>query len=583
MKTATLFTKFVIVEGQYEFREILERFGNPFYEPIITPLRKMLEDGNQKGFDEGKSKLPAVTFCAPHEGGRDKKHRTGYNKVIIGDIDHISESDMPVIRQKIISCDCVLACFVSPSGHGLKFIVPVSSGEEDHLLAFNSVMQFFELLLDIKIDRSGKDISRLCYVTYDPDIYVNWNAKIFDPYMGKGKPVYPPKPVGPVLKGDNVVDPGSIKKDLPLDGDPVLTIAGNRNVSEEGRQQSAPLQVRESFYDMYTRCIEYTERYYQYVDGQRNAFTYALSCNLLKAGMDESFTLSLLLKDFNFNEREVRNCVKSAYSRNISDRAAGSHFMYNPGSQTTPVSQTDVPAPDRASRRKSEREQKKLELTGVTAGQTAPPIQNYAEAPDILPEKKKKIQGPQYTFDEVEAYIRANYETRNNIVSGRLEWRFAHTNTPFMEMDDVVVNSLFCDLHHMGQFIPINTLHLLLNSKFSPPINPFIEYFNGLTWDGVTDYIGQLAATVKTHDEKHWNGCLKKWIVAFAAGMVVDKIINHTVIVLIGDQGIGKTTFIRRILPEALSEYLGTSTMLTDNKDTSIQLSECGLIILDEI
>jgi predicted P-loop ATPase len=99
----------------------------------------------------------------------------------------------------------------------------------------------------------------------------------------------------------------------------------------------------------------------------------------------------------------------------------------------------------------------------------------------------------------------------------------------------------------------------------------------------VTDYIGQLAATVKTHDEKHWNVCLRKWIVAFAAGMMVDKIINHTVIVLIGDQGVGKTTWIRRLLTEALSDYMGTSTVLNDSKDTSIQLSECGLIILDEI
>ena len=53
-----------------------------------------------------------------------------------------------------------------------------------------------------------------------------------------------------------------------------------------------------------------------------------------------------------------------------------------------------------------------------------------------------------------------------------------------------------------------------------------------------------------------------------------DKIINHTVFVLIVNQRIGEITFIRRLLPEALSEYMGTSTMLSDNKDTSIQLSE---------
>jgi hypothetical protein len=101
--------------------------------------------------------------------------------LIIIDADHIPESKMPEIRQKLKNCYCVLSFFTSPSDHGLKILVPVSTGPEEHLLAFNSVAQFLELLLDFKIDRSGKDISRLCYVTHDPEIYVNWNAKIFDP------------------------------------------------------------------------------------------------------------------------------------------------------------------------------------------------------------------------------------------------------------------------------------------------------------------------------------------------------------------------------------------------------------------
>ena len=135
---------------------------------IIDPLRNMLATGDQKGFDEGKSKLPAVTFCATYDGKRTPENRTGYNKVIIGDIDHIPDTDMHRIRKTLNNCELVLASFLSPSGHGLKFLVRVSTDVEDHLQAFNSVIQFFELILDTKIDRSGKDLARLCYVTYDP-------------------------------------------------------------------------------------------------------------------------------------------------------------------------------------------------------------------------------------------------------------------------------------------------------------------------------------------------------------------------------------------------------------------------------
>ena len=62
-----------------------------------------------------------------------------------------------------------------------------------------------------------------------------------------------------------------------------------------------------------------------------------------------------------------------------------------------------------------------------------------------------------------------------------------------------------------------------------------------------------------------------------------DKVINHTVIVFSGKQGIGKTTWVERLVPKQLKEYLFSGTINPNNKDTLVQLSECMLINLDEL
>ena len=438
---------------------------------------------------------------------------------------------------------------------GLKFVVQVSTGVSEHLNAFNSVMHYYELITGVKIDRSGKDVTRLCFVSFDPNAYYNPNARVFEPLSSAGK-------------GVEVVRP--LKTVPPAGEDP--------------------------FVDLYGQCIAQTLRFFHFVEGQRNEFVFHLALQLRKAGQDERFTLSVLLQDYNFNEREVRACVRSAYSYAISDAAPGSRVIYKPVQQPPTGKEDPQPGPRSVSQNDATNGVKSVGYpSATTPGKKAKVKKTDKQADndtvassdqiDQPAAKPKKIKGQQYTLEAVEAYIRKHYETRNNLVTGMVEWRVAHSNAAFIQMDDNMVNSLFCDLHHMYQFIPINTLHILLNSKFSPPVNPFIDYFYNLdAWDGVTDYIGQLVATVKTHDDLYWDRLFRKWFVAMVASLLVDKIINHN-----GHRACWRARDredqLDKIVTSGmpLKEYVGTTTLLTDSKDTSIQLSECALIILDEL
>jgi predicted P-loop ATPase len=62
-----------------------------------------------------------------------------------------------------------------------------------------------------------------------------------------------------------------------------------------------------------------------------------------------------------------------------------------------------------------------------------------------------------------------------------------------------------------------------------------------------------------------------------------EKMINQTMLVLTGKQGIGKTSWLLDLVPEQLKSYVFSGTINPDNKDTLIYLSECMLLNLDEL
>ena len=81
-----------------------------------------------------------------------------------------------------------------------------------------------------------------------------------------------------------------------------------------------------------------------------------------------------------------------------------------------------------------------------------------------------------------------------------------------------------------------------------------------------------------------WRTCFKKWFVAMVASWMYDKVVNHQVLVLIGRQGIYKTTWLEHLIPPHLREYcckLANATEL--NKDDRLRIAEFGLINLDEL
>lgn len=155
---------------------------------------------------------------------------------------------------------------------------------------------------------------------------------------------------------------------------------------------------------------------------------------------------------------------------------------------------------------------------------------------------------PFSAMERVEKYLNTKYEFKFNEVSGKLIFKTKEEKI-FQPVLDYNLNSIIRELSMAGISYGLTSLRNLLMSDFTPVFNPFKEYLNKLPeWDG-TDYILQLTETVTTTDAKLWQFCFRKWLAAMIASLMHDPIVNHTVIVFSGKQGIGKSSFLINLIP----------------------------------
>jgi len=187
---------------------------------------------------------------------------------------------------------------------------------------------------------------------------------------------------------------------------------------------------------------------------------------------------------------------------------------------------------------------------------------------------------------KVELFLNERYIFRRNQITQKNEFR-KHDELLFKEMRDVDLNSLHMELLRNKVEIGFDAFNRLLISDFVEDYDPIELYFEQLEqWNGVTDHTKQLAASLKLKDPsytKQWEECLQRWLIGYVAGALDARAVNQTAIILVGPQGIGKSRWLNRLVPEELSKYRFVGTINPDNKDTQVYLSECMLINLDEL
>ena len=124
----------------------------------------------------------------------------------------------------------------------------------------------------------------------------------------------------------------------------------------------------------------------------------------------------------------------------------------------------------------------------------------------------------------------------------------------------------------------------VLNSDFSRLSHPVREYVEALpAWDSC-DRVKELCRHVTAQEPQYFEWTLHKWLVAAVATWMSDLSSNHEIFVLIGAQGIYKTTFFRHLLPPQLRIYFWENAHNSfSSKDDHLALAENCLVEIEEI
>jgi len=86
------------------------------------------------------------------------------------DFDHIT--DLSELKKTLLADTLIQSklLFISPSGDGLKWIVIIDLAHYTHLQWFRAIAHYLLVTYKLEVDASGKDISRACFLPYDPEV-----------------------------------------------------------------------------------------------------------------------------------------------------------------------------------------------------------------------------------------------------------------------------------------------------------------------------------------------------------------------------------------------------------------------------
>ena len=88
----------------------------------------------------------------------------------------------------------------------------------------------------------------------------------------------------------------------------------------------------------------------------------------------------------------------------------------------------------------------------------------------------------------------------------------------------------------------------------------------------------------RSEADRFWRQCFKKWFVAMVASWMKDEVVNHTVLVLVGRQGIFKTTWLDHLMPPELRAYSSKLPLSGQiSKDDRLRLCENAMLNIDEL
>lgn len=526
-----------------EWSEVAEIICGGSLKSSTEKYRKMIANNLEKNAQKVKQWMPALSPVVQCNGGRRRQHFVGLTGVGMCDFDHLSNVDTAF--RKACEDNHAFLVYRTISGNGVRVLFRVEFKDPEGIPdlqkyrgdapGFALANEYFSQLLGAEADMKCKNIGRLSVLCHDAEALLRMDAVPF------------------------VV---------------------NLNMPEKVKSTSLKRAVRAIEQRLAEEGLEYTE-------GSYNEYVMRTGYYLNSLGVAKENAVTWAIERFDdYDKEQVKSIINSCY---------------------THTDEFDTLAIQALSKKRQQKE-----------------TTRYASVEDI---ENFLSSVAQFRFNVISRKVEValNYELRSMnydklpktnhnekapsslpLGGGSLQHTHPETLIPhlrFFELTDRDVNSLWSAMSKTGVNVKLQHLYSVLCSDFVPRWNPFEEYFNSLPeWDGTTDYIARVAEMVSIRSEVGltpypspkgegscsnsltFTNCFRKWFVAMVAALLDERVVNNTILVFVGKQGIYKTTFFNNLLPPELQKYFFTKTNSDRmTKDDKLSLAEFALICLEEI
>lgn len=497
----------------------------------LNSVLKSIKEGNWKGITEQyranpdtefkRSKLPAVTVSGTFLEDRKASKIDKHSGFIAIDIDKIDDIDH--CRAELYADDYTYSGFVSVSGKGLCIIVKINGAR--HADAFIGLEKYYFTKYGYQIDQSCKDVSRLRFVSYDPELYLNMNSKTFTEYLEKPKERQ--KKTFNIISGDSdfyYVLEQIQEKRIDMTSDYV-------NWIEIG------MAIKSEYGDSGLKYFQTVSQYYSGYDEIKTEKKYTSFTTLGKTTISSFF----------YHAKQAGLSIK------------------------TPQTQIVTTVATFAKKRKAKKQDAidQLEKIDGIPPEISKPIVDSVFKSDFN-ESDRDI------LELITQFMKREFQIRFNEVTLKYEI----DDKPLNDRD---LNSIYLDVKTVVPEASKDIVMSIIDSDRTVKYNPVKKFFTKYSDRICSGSIERLANSIKTNrgNSNYVVYFLKKWMVGSVA--MWHKHYSPLMLVLAGfTQNTGKTHFFRYLLPNELQPYFAEAE-LSGDKDENLLMCNKLIILNDEM
>ena len=221
---------------------------------------------------------------------------------------------------------------------------------------------------------------------------------------------------------------------------------------------------------------------------------------------------------------------------------------------------------------------------------------NRKEAAPVSSKEEVKKAKSCSLMQEVTAFLTSRYRFRFNVLTEETEVanNIPDTHLRYTKVDERWMNTLSMETIETGIDCWDRDIQRFVRSRRISEYHPFTAYFEQLPeWDG-KDRVSALARRVS--DDPVWVNGFHRWMLGLSAQWMqfrsdannanransINRANSVAPLLVSSRQGLGKSTFCRLLMPDALKAYYTESYDLGSPASAEAKLAACGLINLDE-